>query len=44
MCGADENMSHIYSCQDLNERNPTINFDELNNGTLNDQIEIFKRF
>ena len=44
VCGTEENMSHIYECQYLNERIPSINFEELNNGRLKDQIGIFKRF
>lgn len=44
ICGTEENMSHIYECQYLNERIPSINFEELNNGRLKDQIGIFKRF
>ena len=44
ICGAEENMPHLYSCQYLNENKQIISFDKLNNGSLSDQIEIFQRF
>ena len=40
----DESMPHLYSCQYLNESEPIIPYDKLNNGSLKDQIEIFNRF
>ena len=44
ICGADENMPHVYSCLHLNERKEIISFDNLKNGSISDQIEILKRF
>ena len=44
LCGAEENMSHIYSCHQLNEKKESISFEELDNGKLKDQIEILSRF
>ena len=43
-CGTKENMLHIYTCEYLNEDKPKILYDELNNGKLKDQIDIFRRF
>ena len=43
-CGTEENMLHIYTCEYLNEDEPKILYDELNNGKLKDQIDIFRRF
>ena len=44
ICGADENMLHVYSCLHLNERKEIISFDKLNTGNISDQIEILQRF
>ena len=44
ICGVEENMLHVYLCKYLNESEPIITFDKLNNGSLIDQIEIFRRF
>ena len=38
-----ENISHIYSCEILNEKKTTISYNEIYNGNLNNQIEIFRR-
>ena len=43
VCGKMENISHIYSCEILNEKKTTISYNEIYNGNLNNQIEIFRR-
>ena len=43
VCGKFENMSHIYSCEILNKKKTKISFDEIYNGNLHNQIEIFRR-
>ena len=43
MCGAIETMSHIYYCESLNEKKPNITYNELYNGNLNNQIQIYRR-
>ena len=43
VCGKLENMSHIYTCELLNEKKTMISYDEIYNGCLNNQIEIFRR-
>ena len=43
LCGKQENISHLYSCEILNEKKTTISFDEIFNGNLNNQMEIFRR-
>ena len=43
-CGDKENMPHIYSCEILNERQPGLPFENINNGSLSDQIRIYQRF
>ena len=43
-CGERENMPHIYSCQMLNEKQPEIPFEKLNNGSISDQNRIYQRF
>ena len=40
----EENMPHLYSCHQLNESEPIIPYEKLNNGSLKDQIEVFHRF
>ena len=44
ICGTKENMSHIYSCQYLNEKKESQPYGNVHNGKLNEQIEIFRRF
>ena len=44
ICGAIETMAHIYYCKSLNQNSPEIPYDQIYNGNLNSQIEIFKRF
>ena len=44
ICGTKENMSHIYSCQYLNEKKESQPYGNVQNGKLNEQIEIFRRF
>ena len=43
VCGAIETMSHIYYCESLNEKKPNIIYNELYNGNLNNQIQIYRR-
>ena len=44
-CGSEENMEHIYNCKILNEGNKNIlKFDRIYNGTLKEQIEVFRQF
>ena len=44
ICGAIETMAHIYLCKSLNQNNQEISYDQIYNGNLNSQIEVFKRF
>ena len=44
ICGAIETMAHIYLCKSLNQNDPEISYDEIYNGNLNSQIEVYKRF
>ena len=44
ICGTKKNMSHIYSCQYLNEKKESQPYQNVHNGKLNEQIEIFRRF
>ena len=37
-------MPHIYSCMSLNERNPVVPFEKVNNGSISEQHEILQRF
>ena len=43
ICGEEESMSHVYSCKFINKAKPSINYNEIYNGNLNTQIEIFRR-
>ena len=42
-CGQLENILHIYNCAILNENKPKVKYEELYNGSLQDQISIFER-
>ena len=44
ICGNEENMSHIYSCEYLNMKEITSAYEKIFNGNLSEQIEIFRRF
>ena len=44
ICGNEENMSHIYSCEYLNMKEITSSYEKIFNGNLSEQIEIFRRF
>ena len=41
--GEEENMPHIYSCKLINNTKPCINYNNIYNGNLNAQIDIFRR-
>ena len=43
ICGAEENMHHIYLCNSINNIKPEIPYNEIYNGNLKNQIYIFKR-
>ena len=42
-CGQQETILHIYNCEILNEKEPTVKYEELYNVKLQDQISIFER-
>ena len=42
-CGKIESISHIYECKSVNQLEPIIPYNEIYNGNLNNQIEIFRR-
>ena len=44
VCGLEENMQHIYSCKLLNSEKEELSYDYIFNGSLQQQIEVFKRF
>ena len=43
VCGERENISHIYECKSLNEQQAKLPYNEIYNGNLNNQLEIFRR-
>ena len=43
ICGRIETISHIYECKSLNQLEAKISYNEIYNGNLNNQIEIFRR-
>ena len=44
-CGGEENMEHIYNCEVLKEgKNETMKYEKIYNGTLKEQIEVFRQF
>ena len=44
ICGENEKMQHIYSCENLNYEKEEVNFEKIYSGTLTEQIKILKRF
>jgi hypothetical protein len=45
ICSKIESMSHIYYCKTLNEgKNPILKFEEIYEGNIKDQIEVFKHY
>ena len=42
-CGKIESISHIYECKSVNQLEPKIPYNEIYNGNLNNQLEIFRR-
>ena len=40
ICGAEENMHHIYSCESINNIKPETSYDEIYNGKLKNRIYI----
>ena len=44
LCGSTENMQHIYSCELLNSEKVDLSYNCLYNGTLQQQLKVFKRF
>ena len=43
VCGGKENISHINECKSLNELQAKLPYNEIYNGNLNNQLEIFSR-
>ena len=43
-CRKREDMKHIYECDIYNEEEAMLNYEEIYNGDMNDQIEIFRKF
>ena len=43
LCGDIENMLHIYNCEYLNQNETQIPYNEIFNGNLESQKEIFRR-
>ena len=45
ICGEKENMHHIYNCEILNEeKKPNVPYENIFNGEIKKQIEVFKQF
>ena len=44
ICGENEIMQHIYSCEHLNNEKEEVNFEKIYTGTLTEQVKILKRF
>ena len=44
LCRSTENMQHIYSCELLNSEKVDLSYNCLYNGTLQQQLKVFKRF
>ena len=45
VCGVQESMSHIYNCEQLNqESEQKLKYENIFNGNIWDQIEVFKTF
>ena len=43
VCGNEENLPHIYSCNILNKIEPKISYHQIYNGNLKTKIDIFRR-
>ena len=43
-CGTNEDMKHIYECKYLNMDEPLENYEKIHTGTMNQQINVFRRF
>ena len=43
-CGNNEDMRHIYKCKYLNTEEPVEKYEKIYRGTMNQQIEVFRRF
>ena len=44
MCGKNEDMSHIYQCEYLNEQQLKIEYEKIFNGNLIEQTKVFRIF
>ena len=44
MCGEYEDMTHIYSCEYLNEEETNIKFEKIFNGNMIEQMKVFRTF
>ena len=44
VCGNEETMSHIYSCEYLNIEETELDYERIFNGNITEQISIFRRF
>ena len=44
LCGAIEDMAHIYYCKSLNQNESKIIYEKIYNKNLKSQIEVFQRF
>ena len=44
ICNDEQNMQHIYSCQLLNSESEQLSYSYLYNGTLEEQVTVYKRF
>ena len=43
ICGENESLSHIYICKFLNQMKTKTSYEEIYNGNLQTQIQIFRR-
>ena len=43
-CGESENMEHLYICKLLNTEKIEVEYTQLFNGSINEQITVYKRF
>jgi hypothetical protein len=43
-CGVKETMSHIYTCEYINDEKIDNSYENIHNGNLREQIEEYKRF
>ena len=43
ICGENESLSHIYICESLNQMKTKTNYEEIYNGNLKTQIQIYRR-